>query len=62
MTYREARKRAGLTLEAVAEQLGVTKAAISLWETGKGNPRLKNLKKLANLYGMSIADFAEEAK
>lgn len=37
---RAARKHAGLTQEAFGEQLGVGKANVSAWETGKHNPSL----------------------
>lgn len=56
MTYREARERAGLSLTGAAEALGVTKAAVSIWESGKGNPLLENLQKMASLYGVPVGD------
>lgn len=56
MTYRDARERAGLSLTDAAKALGVTKAAVSIWETGKNNPLLENLQKMAMLYGVSVGD------
>ena len=54
MTYREARERAGLTLTEAAAKLEVTKAAVSIWENGKGNPQVETLKKVARLYGVTV--------
>lgn len=59
LTYREARERAGLTMADAANALGVTKAAISVWENGKNNPLLENLRKMAQLYGVSISQLEE---
>lgn len=56
MTYREARERSGLSLTDAAAALGVTKAAVSIWESGKGNPLLENLHKMATLYGVPVGD------
>lgn len=58
MTYREAREQAGLSLDKVAEKIGVSKTAVYLWETGETEPRLENLRRLATIYGVSIADFS----
>ena len=33
----EARKRAGLSQEKLAEKIGVTAQAVSKWENGQGN-------------------------
>ena len=38
-----ARHRAGLTLQQVADMYGVTKAAVSHWETGKRLPPEKEV-------------------
>lgn len=62
MTYREARERAGISLTEAAKALEVTKSAISIWENGKGNPLLGNLKKMASLYGVSIAELESETE
>ncbi|HSX33136.1 MAG TPA: type II toxin-antitoxin system antitoxin SocA domain-containing protein [Candidatus Saccharimonadales bacterium] len=50
------REKAGLTQTAVAEKLGVTRAAYIGWETGKREPSLAQLKKIAELYELSPAD------
>lgn len=50
------RKSRGLSQEALAEQLGVSRQAISRWESGETTPDLTNLKLLSELYGVS-ADY-----
>lgn len=45
------RARAGLTQADVAKALGVTQAAISIWERGDGKPKLEKIPTLARLYG-----------
>lgn len=46
------RKKSGLTQDDVAEELGVTKSAVSLWERGKIIPSYENLNKLSKKYGI----------
>ena len=53
MTYREARKKAGLTMDDAASRLGVSRVALWLWETGRGNPLISNLVKMAEIYNVS---------
>ena len=60
MKLREARKAAGLSIAQVAEEMGVSRTAIWLWETGKGTPLIGNLRKLANLYGVSAGELLGE--
>lgn len=50
------RKTRGLSQEGLAEQLGVSRQAISRWEQGDTTPDLANLKQLSDLYGVS-ADY-----
>ena len=38
------------SLEYLADQIGVSRQAISKWETGEALPDLINCEKLANLY------------
>jgi len=37
---RLARERAGLTQEAMAEAIGVSRTAVARWETGDNEPKL----------------------
>lgn len=51
---KEARKKKLLTGEKVAQQLNITRNALSMYETGKREASYETLKKLANIYGVSI--------
>jgi transcriptional regulator with XRE-family HTH domain len=48
------RELAKLKQDAVANELGVTKAAVSAWEGGRNMPNPLMLKKLAKLYSVSV--------
>ena len=50
----EARRNAGLTQEAVAEKLGVSRQTISKWETDETLPDIRQSKRLADLYQMTL--------
>jgi transcriptional regulator with XRE-family HTH domain len=50
----ELRKSKGLTQEALAEALYVSRAAISKWESGKGYPNIDSLKALAKFFSVTI--------
>ena len=50
----QARKKRGLSQEAVAEQLGVSRQTISKWETDETLPDIRQSKRLAVLYGLSL--------
>jgi len=50
------RTKAGLTQNALAEQLGVTNKAVSKWETGKSKPTTNILRKLSVVFGLSIEE------
>lgn len=58
MTFGEklksARKRAGLTQEQLAEQLLVSRQAITKWKADKGLPDIENLKQLSKHLDVSI--------
>lgn len=49
---KEIRLLSGFTLEAVAEKIGVTKQAVSKYETGKAIPVTDTLMKIQKLYGI----------
>ncbi|MBQ7932054.1 MAG: helix-turn-helix transcriptional regulator [Clostridia bacterium] len=43
-----------MSQEYIAEQLGVTRQAVSKWESGTSEPSTANLLALAKLYGISL--------
>lgn len=58
------RKQHRLTLEEVAERIGVTRQAVAKWETGESMPDIVNCDALAALYDVSLDDlvhFDQEA-
>lgn len=48
------RKQRNLTQEQLAEQLYVSRTAISKWESGKGYPNIDSLKAISKLFSVSI--------
>ena len=50
----ELRKENGLTQEALAEKLGVSRQAVTKWEADESVPELLKLWELADLFGTSI--------
>lgn len=48
------RKEKGLSQEALAEQLGISRQAVSKWERAESSPDTSNLITLAQLYGVSL--------
>lgn len=48
------RKMVGLSQEALAEKLGVSRQAVSKWERSESSPDTDNLIALAKLYGVSL--------
>ena len=50
----ELRKQHGLSQEALAERLYVSRQAVSKWERGEASPDTDNLIALAQLYGVSL--------
>lgn len=52
----ELRKNAGYSQEQVAEMLGLSRQAVSKWESGQGKPEIDNIVKLMEIYNVS-ADY-----
>lgn len=50
------RKLNNLTQEQLAEQLFVSRTAVSKWESGKGYPNIDSLKSVSKLFSVSIDD------
>ena len=55
----QARKKCGLSQEEVAEKLGVSRQTISKWETDETLPDIRQSKRLAVLYGLSLDELIE---
>ena len=55
------RTRCKMTQEFVAETIGVSRQAVSKWESGASDPSTSNLPALAKLYGVSAEDLLREA-
>lgn len=51
-----------LSQEYIAEQLGVSRQAVSKWETGQSEPTAKNLVELAQLLGVTVSELVEPEK
>lgn len=54
------RTQCKMTQEFVAEHLGVSRQAVSKWETGASDPSTSNLLALAKLYGISAVELLKE--
>ena len=54
------REQHQMTQEFVAEQLGVSRQAVSKWENGTSDPSTANLLALAKLYGVDPGDLLRE--
>lgn len=57
---KNARTRTGLTQEAVAESLGVSRQTISNWENGKFYPDIVSVIKMSDLYSVSLDHLLKE--
>ena len=60
MCFLGARMSAGLSQVEVAKRIGVSDAAVSMWETGKTRPRASLLLKLANLYHCTVDELLSD--
>lgn len=56
------RERCRMTQEFVAEAIGVSRQAVSKWETGAADPSTANLLALAKLYGVSPEELLRNAQ
>ena len=53
------RKELGISQEALGERLGVSRQAVSKWETDAAAPDMTNLMALAREFGVSVAELTE---
>ena len=54
-----ARKKSGLSQEDVAEKLGVSRQTVSKWETDETVPDIRQSKKMAVLYNMTLDELID---
>lgn len=59
-TIREHRTRCKMTQEFVAEHLGVSRQAVSKWESGASDPSTSNLLALAKLFGVNAGELLKD--
>lgn len=49
----ELRRKANYSQEQIADMLGISRQAISKWESGQGKPEIDNIIKLTDIYDVS---------
>lgn len=57
----ELRKGKGISQEKLAELIGVSRQAVTKWESGKSNPDTENLVRLGEVFGCSVDELCENA-
>lgn len=56
MKIRELRKQLGLSQEELARLVGVKQASISLWESSRGDPTAKNIRKMLKIFNCTSGE------
>ena len=56
------RKSRGLTQEELAENLFVTRAAVSKWESGRGYPSIDSIKDIATSFSVTVDELLSSEK
>ena len=59
---KELRKKANISQEELAEKIGVSRQAVTKWESDAGLPDLENLKSIATLFNISIDELLDYKK
>ncbi len=62
MNLKEARNRAGLTQQDIADKLKIDRSSVAKWESGEVMPRADKLKQLSEILGCTIDDLLSEQK
>ena len=60
VNIKEAREKAGLTQQDLANELGVGQSTVAMWETQKSLPRTDKLPALAKILGCTIDDLLKK--
>ena len=59
---KEVRRQAGMSQEKLAEKLGVSRQAITKWETNAGIPDIENIMAVSTLFHVSIDELLSNEK
>ena len=59
---KDARLKAGLSQEELAQRMSVSRSAVAKWETDKGMPDVANLKAIAGLLDVSVDYLLDDGK
>lgn len=58
--YVELRDKKGVSDYRVSRETGITKSTFSDWKSGRSNPKIEKIKKLADYFGVPVEYFYEE--
>ena len=58
--FKDARTRAGLTQQQIADKLGLDHTAIAQYERGISTPNFKNLSKICEMLGTTLDELAKD--
>lgn len=59
---KEIRKAAQMSQETLADKLGVSRQAVTKWETERGIPDIENIIMISNLFGVSVDELLSQEK
>lgn len=59
---KEIRRNEGMSQEQLAEKIGVSRQAITKWETGRGLPDVENMVILAEIFKMTLDELVSQEK
>lgn len=62
MNLKEARNKAGLTQQDIADKLKIDRSSVAKWESGEVMPRADKLKQLSEILGCTIDNLLSEQK
>jgi transcriptional regulator with XRE-family HTH domain len=62
LKIKQLREEKGLSQDGLAEQLHVTRQAVSKWESGKGCPDIENIISISNVFGVSLDELIKNSK
>lgn len=60
MILAQLRRGAGLSQAELGEQIGVTQQTVANWETGRAEPNIEMLKRLADMFGITVDNLIDD--